>query len=84
MTAWEQMALVAVINTAPLRFVLMQYLPQFPGGSLPLDVQGPLEMKHVVNGSVGIDLELQQVHWGTGTSAAVNGSYQGYVSWDSL
>ena len=36
-------------------------------------------MKHVVNGSVGIGLKLRQVHWGTGTSAAVNGSYQGYV-----
>ena len=41
-------------------------------------------MKHVVNGSVGIGLELQWVHWGTGTSAVVNDGYQGYVGRDAL
>ena len=41
-------------------------------------------MQHVVNGPVGIGLELRWVHWGTGTSAAVNSSYQGDVSRDVL
>ena len=62
----------------------MQQYPQFPGGSLALDVWVPLEVKHVVNCSVGMGLELSWVHRGTGTSAAVNDSYWGDVSGDVL
>ena len=36
----------------------MQHYPQFIDSSLPLDVYGPLEVKHIVDGSVGIGLEL--------------------------
>ena len=67
-----------------LRLILLQHYTQFPDSSLPLDIYGPLEVKLIVNGSVGIGPELWWVHQGTDTTAAIRSGNWGDVGGDVL
>ena len=52
------MPLAVATDVASRDIILVQHYPQFPDSSLPPDVYGPLEVKDIVDGSVGIDPEL--------------------------
>ena len=52
------MALAVATDVASRDSFWCSIAPSFPDNPLPLDIYGPLEVKQIVNGSVGIGLEL--------------------------
>ena len=71
------------INVAPWDSFWCNITQPFPGGSLPLDIQGPLKVKHVVNDSIGISPKLWWVHRGIATSAAIMAAIGEMLVWMS-
>ena len=62
----------------------MEYYAQFPDSSLSPGIYGSFGVKQIIEGIVGISLELCLVHQGTSASTSGNGSNWGDIGGDVL